>query len=224
MKKQYHVIRNVIKLDMCNFLTQYFMLKRQVKITYDKCHFISPYNREYGIFHDPQCLGAWSHYGDVASDLAMQNLKPTLEKVFKKQLDETYSYVRIYEKGHELKRHKDRSSCQISATINLGGAEWPIYISKSTRLGRYVMEKGSKKYLPSKTKGEKVLLKPGDMLLYKGDKFEHWREPLEGTACVQMFIHFVEKGNKQYARFKYDGRPHLGLDAALKSAESKKDN
>ena len=34
----------------------------------------------------------------------------------------TYSYARLYKKdGDELKRHKDRPSCEISTTINLGG-------------------------------------------------------------------------------------------------------
>jgi hypothetical protein len=33
----------------------------------------------------------------------------------------TYSYARVYEKGAILKRHKDRPSCEISTTLNLGG-------------------------------------------------------------------------------------------------------
>ena len=30
--------------------------------------------------------------------------------------------------GDILKRHKDRPSCEISTTINLGGDPWPIFI------------------------------------------------------------------------------------------------
>ena len=30
-----------------------------------------------------------------------------------------YTYARIYKKGDELKRHKDRFSCEISTTMNL---------------------------------------------------------------------------------------------------------
>ena len=44
------------------------------------------------------------------------------------QLYHTYSYARAYKKGDILKRHKDRPSCEISTTINLGGAPWPIFI------------------------------------------------------------------------------------------------
>jgi hypothetical protein len=32
-----------------------------------------------------------------------------------------YTYTRLYKKGDELKRHKDRFSCEISTTMNLGG-------------------------------------------------------------------------------------------------------
>ena len=165
MKKRYEVIRKVIKLDMCNFLTEYFLLKRKVKIMYDKTKFISPTNKEYGVMGDPQCPDAWAIYGDIAGDLVVKNLKPTVEKVFGKKLVETYSYLRVYEKGHELRRHKDRYSCAVSATVNLGGNEWPIFIAKNTKYGKRigVNEHGlSMKYEPSNTKGEKIILKPGD--------------------------------------------------------------
>ena len=36
--------------------------------------------------------------------------------------------MRVYEKGSELKRHIDRPSCEISATINFGGDPWPIFV------------------------------------------------------------------------------------------------
>ena len=39
------------------------------------------------------------------------------------ELTEMYSYARNYRQRHELKRHKDRGSCEISGTINLGGTD-----------------------------------------------------------------------------------------------------
>jgi len=44
-------------------------------------------------------------------------------------------------KGDELKRHKDRFSCEVSTTVNLGGDSWPIFLSPNekcwnTRMGR----------------------------------------------------------------------------------------
>lgn len=220
MKKRYEVIRKVIKLDMCNFLTEYFLLKRQVKMMYDKTKFISPKNHEYGVMGDPQCPDAWAIYGDIAGDLVVKNLKPTVEKVFGKKLVETYSYLRVYEKGNDLVRHKDRYSCAVSATVNLGGNEWPIFIAKDKKYGKKIEENSEgiiKKYIPSNTKGEKIILKPGDMLVYEGDKYEHWREPFNGTACIQLFLHYVEDNIKNKKLF-YDSRPHLGLDSYFKGA------
>jgi hypothetical protein len=35
-----------------------------------------------------------------------------------------------------LKRHKDRFSCEISTTMNLGGDDWPIYLEPSGEVGK----------------------------------------------------------------------------------------
>ena len=43
------------------------------------------------------------------------------------KLSPTYSYARIYNKGAILQKHKDRYSCEVSTTLNLGGDMWPIY-------------------------------------------------------------------------------------------------
>ena len=36
--------------------------------------------------------------------------------------------LELIKKVIELKRHKDRPSCEISTTLNLGGDPWPIFI------------------------------------------------------------------------------------------------
>jgi hypothetical protein len=59
------------------------------------------------------------------------------------------------------------------------------------------------------------------MLVYRGADYEHWREPLEGSACVQLFIHFVEDKNKNKDYF-YDSRPFLGLTSHFKNSKVKR--
>ena len=54
--------------------------------------------------------------------------QPDMEKATGLKLYPAYTYARIYKKGDELKRHKDRFSCEISTTMNLGGDDWPIYL------------------------------------------------------------------------------------------------
>ena len=124
----------------------------------------------------------------------------------------TYSYARIYKKGDVLKRHKDRFSCEISTTLNLGGDDWPIYIEAKENIGD--PENG----FPSITnnKGTKVVLEPGDMLVYKGNLCEHWREEFTGENCGQVFLHY-NKFNSKMAKENYlDKRPLLGLPAWFK--------
>jgi len=40
----------------------------------------------------------------------------------------------------------------------------------------------------------------------------HWRDPLEGEYCGQLFLHYVHK-NKETK--PYDTRLHLGLPASM---------
>ena len=35
-----------------------------------------------------------------------------------------------------LKRHKDRFSCEISTTLNLGGDPWPIHLEPKKNVGK----------------------------------------------------------------------------------------
>ena len=119
-----------------------------------------------------------------------------MEKITKLKLYPSYSYARIYNKGNVLKRHKDRFSCEISTTLNLGGDGWPIYLEPS---GKQNM------------KGIKIDLKPGDMLIYRGCELEHWRDKFKGEICSQVFLHYNNKKTKNSKKNLFDGRPHLGL-------------
>ena len=53
---------------------------------------------------------------------------PLIEKHSGRKLLPTYSYMRIYKKGDVLADHRDRESCEISATLNLSGEKWPIFL------------------------------------------------------------------------------------------------
>ena len=132
--------------------------------------------------------------GDQAMETLFHYIKPALEKITKLKLIETYAYARVYKKGDILKKHTDRSACEVTTTLNLGGDLWPIYVND-----------------------KKFVLKPGDILAYKGCELKHWREPFEGNMCVQVFHHFNNKTNSKVAINQYDSRPMLGLPAYFKS-------
>ena len=183
----YKVVKQAINYELANFLFNYFLLKREAvehmyntNMTYD--------NGMLGTWTDKQIPNTYSIYGDTAFDTLLMKMLPVMKKETGLDVVPTYSYARMYKKGDELKKHKDRPSCEISTTLNLGGDPWPIFLENN-----------------------KVMLETGDMLIYEGCKLEHWREPFEGDNCGQVFLHY----NNVNGQFKdlniFDGREKLGL-------------
>ena len=203
-KKKYTVVRKAILKDLCFFLNNYFSMKKQVAKTLFETKFISPFTNYFGVWTDAQIPNTYSHYADIAMETLLLKLQPLMEKETGLKLTPTYSYARIYKKGDVLKRHKDRSSCEISTTMFLGGDPWDIYLEPNKNVGK----PAEGPYTTTTNKGIKVSLKPGDMLIYSGCELEHWREEFKGEECSQVFLHYNIKNKKSVL---FDGRPHLGL-------------
>jgi hypothetical protein len=136
-----------------------------------------------------------------------------MEKQTGLKLNPTYSYARIYKAGDILHRHKDRFSCEISTTLNLGGDPWPIHLEPKKNVG---IPDGKKITVSSDNKGILVNLKPGDMLVYRGMELEHWREEFQGDNCAQVFLHYNDQKSKDADNNINDRRPHLGLPSWFK--------
>jgi len=215
-KNKYKVIRQGISRDLAIFLANYFRMKKQVMDTCVKTRYISPFEYLLGEYekHSQQVPDTYASYGDIAMETLMLKVKPKMEKETGLKLYPVYSYGRIYKKGDELTRHKDRFSCEISVTMNLGGDDWPIYVSPKENVGLPFSKPGITNY--SKAKGVKVDLKPGDMLIYKGCVLEHWREKFKGDEYIQVFLHCNNVKTKGAKKNIFDGRPHLGLPSWFK--------
>ena len=183
----YKVVKQAINYELANFLFNYFLLKREAvehmyntNMTYD--------TGMLGTWGDTQIPNTYSIYGDPAFDTLLMKMLPVMKKETGLDVVPTYSYARMYKKGDELKKHKDRPSCEISTTLNLGGDPWPIFLENN-----------------------KVVLEIGDMLIYEGCKLEHWREPFEGDNCGQVFLHY-NNANGQFKNMNvFDGREKLGI-------------
>ena len=193
-KNNYCVVKNAISKDIATFCFNYLVVKRKVFDTFYNKNLLD-ISKLYGTWSDGQVNNTFSSYGDIAMETLLVFIKPKIEKVMNKKLIETYAYTRLYKNGDILKRHIDRESCRFSTTLNLGGDLWPIFLDPT---------KGKNK------KGVKVILKPGDMLVYKGCELEHWREQFTGNICAQVFLHYNEVYSKKENN-KFDGREHLGL-------------
>ena len=192
MFNKYQVIKGAVNYELANFIFNYFLLKRDaVKFMYENnIHAQSPI---LGTWTDQQIPNTYSCYADFAMETLMVKMLPVMKKHTGLDLCPTYSYARAYKKGDELKRHKDRPSCEISTTIHLGGDPWAIFVE-----------------------GTKILLEVGDMLVYSGCELEHWREPFDGDICGQVFLHYNHVNGPFANKNKFDGRPMLGLPSFIK--------
>jgi len=210
--KTYSVIKNAISKELADFLKDYLILKSQVHDHYKKDRIISPFNTLFGEAEDRQVPGSYCTYGDIAMDNLLVKLKDKVEKCVGKKLIETYSYSRVYVTGAELKRHKDRFSCELSTTLNLGGDPWPIYVDESkNNLSKHI--EGTP-YKSPNNKGTRIDLSPGDMMVYEGCNIEHWREKFKGRQCIQTFLHY-NFYTKENLKRKWDGRKQLGSSSKI---------
>ena len=192
MFNKYQVIKGAINYELANFIFNYFLLKRDAVDFMYKIN-IHSHSEILGTWSAPQIPNTYACYGDFVMETMLMKVLPVMKKETGLDLCPTYSYARAYKKGDELKKHKDRPSCEISTTIHLGGDPWAIFVE-----------------------GTKVLLEVGDMLVYSGCELEHWREPFEGDICGQVFLHYNHVNGPFADKNRFDGRPMLGLPSSVK--------
>ena len=198
---KYTILKKAISSELSSFIYRYFLNKKNVaRFLFDQ-KYISPFTEYFGVWNDEQVPNTYSHYADPVMETLLQEVKPVMEKHTKLKLSETYSYARIYKKGDVLARHKDRYSCEISTTLNLGGDPYPIYLDPT---GQYDQS------------GIEVNLNQGDMLIYRGCDLEHWREEFKGDECCQVFLHYNDASLETAKENYLDKRPLLGLPSYFK--------
>jgi hypothetical protein len=198
----YAVIQEAISSEVASFVYAYFQNKRAVAQYLQENRFLTPFDETWGTWNDAQIPNTYSHYADLAMETLMVRVMPIMKKVTELNLVPCYTYARIYKYGDELKRHKDRPSCEISCTMNLGGDDWPIKLEPSGEKDK---------------EGITVNLKQGDMLVYRGTLLEHWREPFQGYDCGQVFMHYNDADGPFGESNINDKRPMLGLPGYFKS-------
>ena len=155
-----------------------------------------------GRWTDPQVPHVYSRYGDPIMDSILSLSAKTMSEHTGLNLLPNYTYWRLYETGCILKKHKDRDSCEISATVcivynnsNVSENEypnynWPMWVD------------GLDGEIP-------VQLAPGDAIIYRGCEVDHWREPFKGLNHAQVFLHYSDADGP--FKNSLDGRPLLGI-------------
>ena len=208
-KNKYQVIRGAISKELAAIAYTYLQISAEADHWMLENYVTHSGNLLVGNFHDKQVPGSYAKYADRLMETLLVKTIPVMKAKTGLDLIPTYSYTRLYRTGNILNRHKDRPSCEISTTINLGGDPWPIFIDPTGSDNVIKEYEGIIK--PGAPKGIKVDLKPGDMLIYSGCELEHWREPFQGKLCGQVFLHY-NHANGPFAKTNlYDKRPLLGI-------------
>ena len=208
-KNKYQIIRQAISKELADIGYNYLQISAEADYWMLQNGATHEKNPLIGNFKDQQVPGSYAKYSDRLMETLLIKTIPVMKAKTGLDLIPTYSYTRLYRTGNILNRHKDRPSCEISTTLNLGGDPWPIFIDPTGSNNVVDEYKGIMK--PDAPKGNRVDLKPGDMLIYSGCELEHWREPFQGKLCGQVFLHY-NHANGRFAKSNlYDKRPLLGI-------------
>jgi|TARA_R100001460_G_scaffold22947_3_gene46557 hypothetical protein len=202
-EKGYEICKEAVSKELASFCYRYFLLKKDAYYYMRSKDYLSPYETIFGFHGDTQIPNSYNSYADVAMETLSTTMLPFLSKQINVDLHQQYTYTRCYGYGDILERHKDRPECEISATLNLGGDPWPIFIDETGGIDN---------------KGISMLLQPGDLMIYRGCDLQHWREPFEGDKAVQVFLHYNDKNGpfKNLCR-KFDEKEMLGIPSDFKN-------
>lgn len=182
--------------SVIEFRTKWYVVERAfldaAALSFFHSHALARANSSMIALGDAQIADAPVAYGDPHLDTLLETVRGRVERATGFRLWPTYSYLRVYKRGNLLKAHRDRPSCEVSMTVNLGmnaDAPWPIWIAGPKGIAS-------------------VSLNPGDGLIYRGCDCYHWREPFDGSHLAQVFLHYVDRDgpNKEW---KYDKRVRL---------------
>jgi hypothetical protein len=135
---------------------------------------------------DEQASRAASHWGDSTLDAILVGLLPDVEMAVGCALLPTCASARLYMQGDALRRHRERAACEIAVTIHLGhnGTEPPPI-----------------RFAPDVA----VTQQPGDAVVYRGDRIEHWRETFQGWNFGQVYLSYVRADGERRGCL-HDGR------------------
>ena len=183
-QNKYVYLNDVVSKELTDFITKYVTLRAQSG----------------AMIQDDQCPDSLAMYGDPLFDTLLADLCPQFSNIVGEPLLPAYTYHRLYKKGDVLEIHRDRPSCEISATCTIAvdnpNAINPIYVNINEP--------------KDMCDGTAIPIKVGDCVLYKGTELWHWRKPYENDWFIQVFFHYVRE-NGPYKDLIFDGRPCLGV-------------
>jgi hypothetical protein len=128
---------------------------------------------------DRRRRGAPLIYDEPLTDFLSVRLAALVSRLTGERRSPTFSYLRVYDPGAMLRRHRDHPSCRWNVDLVVGGEPAP------SRANAW----------PLKIEGRRgtrtVRLSLGDGILYRGDDARHWRRAQpRGHTTVLASLHY----------------------------------
>lgn len=166
------------------------------------------YSQKNNLEGDSQSPNSHSYYNYISFLELLCEKTPEVSEILEETVLPTYVYSRVYKNGSILEKHKDRDACEISLTLHLGGdIPWPICIKTP------------------EGEDNRVVIAPGDAIMYRGTIAEHWRDAYVGEEYVQVFLHYVRsRGECSYTYFDKIKEPQTISENLLIPDEKEKTN
>lgn len=135
------------------------------------------FKTEYKCFNAGFCNKIQTHNGINNPYAKMHSfLLDLMQEMFGLRLIPTFHFGRVHLKDTKgMKWHVDRLACEVSVTMPFAysGPPWPVW-------------------LKAKNGKQKVDLKVGDILVYKGCEIPHHREPYNNDYAFQHYFHYID--------------------------------
>jgi len=136
----------------------------------------------------------WKAYDDFMSRVLQFEALPLMERIAKKRLKPTYTYLSCYKKGADLPAHTDRPECEFTVSFMIDKPKdsfWPIYVDKEKQpikfKGRY------RNYVNDEHKDNCVQVdcEPNGLMMFCGTDHIHFREELPYDYYYISLLHYM---------------------------------
>tara|TARA_R100000734_G_C3318576_1_gene112909 strand:- start:2163 stop:2765 length:603 start_codon:yes stop_codon:yes gene_type:complete len=191
-------IKNFLPEQILNLCRSYLYIKLNNKTTFTV---------------DPSTDSLVVDYADYLMETIMDMSTPVIEQNVGKKLWPTYSFLRVYGKGSDLKPHTDRDSCEYTVALCLGSdpedKPYDIFLGEQDSSSDYKHIDVDTKKLTAYKIENKYAMKLNDALIFQGQDKEHWRETCTHDHFITVFLHYVDQEG-DLADYKFDKRKFLG--------------
>ncbi len=148
-------------------------LRRYFRTLVDEGHLPFGDGQSSRYFRHDEPLAVWLH----------RRLAPLVGRAIAHPVKPSYSYLVSYRAGAVLDRHNDRLQCEYTLSLSIDATPdatreqaWPLCLE------------------PGPNRVARVLLAPGDGLLFRGRELVHFRDELgPGRTATSLLLHFVHE-------------------------------